>query len=547
MRGACGFEPRRRCVLSRWSRYRRVFGIALVAATVQFVFAGPRSGPPKSGSGKVDWIQFRDGHLVYGADEHGNRIPDFSTAGYGGGGVPIPEIAARAFVDPVPSGDDTQRIQAALDELAKQSPDSDGFRGALVLRKGIYRIAGTLLLNASGIVLRGDGPNDGGTLLVAQGAPHTLIRVGGSGSWQRTGAEHAIVDEYVPIGTNTITVDDAHEFHAGDRVIVEWQMSAAWIHAVGMDSIPARKDGRAIYQWKPGMALRFDRRILTVNGNHLVLDASLTNAIVPATERATVWRYSFPGRIEHAGVENLRSDGIAFEKSAGFANPESVTEGDHPTFVGGGYFDSNFAGYDAVENAWMRNVSVTHYTQIVEVHQFGRAITIDAIRGDHIETESTHAPPGAFKLDGQETLVEHCDVTGAYSHVWMTQARVAGPNVFRSCTAKGTHMDAGAHQRWATGTLYEDLKIQGAIRIENRGHMGTGHGWAGANSVLWNCETEGYLVENPPVAYNWAIGNKGANERGRGGEASGQIVSPGKHVEPLSLYDEQLRERLAGK
>ena len=31
-----------------------------------------------------------DGKLVYVADSLGNRIPDFSNAGYKGGGVPLP-------------------------------------------------------------------------------------------------------------------------------------------------------------------------------------------------------------------------------------------------------------------------------------------------------------------------------------------------------------------------------------------------------------------------------------------------------------------------
>jgi hypothetical protein len=527
----------------RNSLFRRAGGlIALVCVLCLLVVAHVASSKTKA----VDWVEMREGRLVYGSDQYGNHIPDFSTAGYGGGGVAIPDVPVRAVLEPMASGDDTARIQSAIEELAKQPLDASGFRGALLLHKGVYRIAGTINLNASGIVLRGEGSGEDGTSLVAQGKPRALVRVGGEGKWQRVGEAHAIVDDYVPIGANSVAVDGAAEFHAGERVVVEWKMTEAWIRTVGMDRIPPRRDGRAIKQWEPGMELRFDRRVLAVNGNRLVLDAALTNAMARA-DGPVVWKYMFPGRIEHVGVEKLRSDGIAFEKSEGFANPDYLTEGDNPTFVGGGYFDALFAEYNAVEDAWMRDVAITHYTGIVNVGQFARAITIEGITGDHIETEFTHAPPSAFGLDGQETLVQHCDVSGAYSHVWMTQARVAGPNVFRLCTAKGTRMDAGAHQRWATGTLYEDLKIQGKIEIGNRSNKGTGHGWAGANSVIWNCDADEYLVESPPVAYNWAIGNKGTALRAGAGNPAGQMVSPGKHVEPESLYDEQLRERLAAK
>jgi hypothetical protein len=517
------------------------------------LFAAAAHAGSKSKLPAVEWIKMQNGALIYGADQYGNRIPDFSTAGYSEGDVSIPDVPTRASLDPLPEGDDTPRIQAALDALTKQPLDASGFRGALVLHKGTYRIAGTILLNASGIVLRGEENADHDTahhdtadqpMLLARGSPHTLIRVGGSGEWQHAGPEVAIIDDYVPVGADTITVEDAHDFHPSDHIIVEWRMSAPWIHAVGMDRIPPRKDGRAITQWQPGMALRFDRRILAVSGKRLTLDAPLTNAMA-RSDGAMVWRYVFPGRIEHSGIENLYSDGLAFEKSAGFANPDYLTEGDRPTFVGGGYFDSVFVAFDSVENAWMRNVSVTHYTGIAHVEQFARAITIDGISGDHVQTDFTHAPPAAFAIDGQQTLVEHCQITGAFNHVWMTQARVAGPNVFRSCTAKGDRIDAGTHQRWATGTLFENLKIQGPLEIGNRSNLGTGHGWAGANSVVWNCETDGYRIESPPVAYNWAIGNKGTVMPPGDGDAAGQIVSPGKPVEPESLYEEQLRERHA--
>ena len=57
------------------------------------------------------------GQLIYAQDEEGNRIPDFSTCGYGGGGVALPNAPAKVYV--TPSGDDdTTLIQAALDHVA---------------------------------------------------------------------------------------------------------------------------------------------------------------------------------------------------------------------------------------------------------------------------------------------------------------------------------------------------------------------------------------------------------------------------------------------
>jgi hypothetical protein len=42
-----------------------------------------------------------DGRLVYVADSLGNKIPDFSNAGYKGGGVAIPYVANKVTVWPV--------------------------------------------------------------------------------------------------------------------------------------------------------------------------------------------------------------------------------------------------------------------------------------------------------------------------------------------------------------------------------------------------------------------------------------------------------------
>lgn len=58
-----------------------------------------------------------DGRLVYVADSLGNKIPDFSNAGYKGGGVPIPYVAIRETVRPV-FGDNSANIQAAIDRVS---------------------------------------------------------------------------------------------------------------------------------------------------------------------------------------------------------------------------------------------------------------------------------------------------------------------------------------------------------------------------------------------------------------------------------------------
>ncbi len=123
------------------------------------------------------------GRLQYTADARGNRIMDFSHAGYKGGGVRIPDVRVARTVKPA-AGDNTAQIQAAIDEVSKRAPDANGFRGAVLLEQGTYDVAANLRIAASGVVLRGSGSGVNGTVLRVTGAPHRVFTVGGAGTWQ---------------------------------------------------------------------------------------------------------------------------------------------------------------------------------------------------------------------------------------------------------------------------------------------------------------------------------------------------------------------------
>jgi hypothetical protein len=99
-----------------------VFGIVLAAG------AAPKGPPPIISTGA-------NGNLVYDKDEHGNRVPDFSSCGYAGGDKEIPTVPICVVVSPL-KGDETARIQNAIDYAAGLPCDSNGVRGAVLLLKG---------------------------------------------------------------------------------------------------------------------------------------------------------------------------------------------------------------------------------------------------------------------------------------------------------------------------------------------------------------------------------------------------------------------------
>src|ERR1700728_328337 len=69
-----------------------------------------------------------DGKLVYAHSPKGDRIPDFSSAGYRGGGIALPSVRVQRTVSPS-AHDDTAAIQKAIDEVSVM-PLQGGFRGA---------------------------------------------------------------------------------------------------------------------------------------------------------------------------------------------------------------------------------------------------------------------------------------------------------------------------------------------------------------------------------------------------------------------------------
>jgi hypothetical protein len=68
-------------------------------------------------------ISYDGGVLSYTQDARGNRVPDFSYAGYMQGRIPIPNVPVRMIVSPV-TGDNTARIQAAIDYVASLTPEN---------------------------------------------------------------------------------------------------------------------------------------------------------------------------------------------------------------------------------------------------------------------------------------------------------------------------------------------------------------------------------------------------------------------------------------
>src|SRR5688500_11849762 len=297
-----------------------------------------------------------DGRLVYEADEQGNTIHDASHAGYRGGGVAIPTLPVRETVWPI-NGDNTAHVQAVIDRVSSRMPDAGGFRGAVLLRAGYYRLATPLRIRASGVVLRGEGMGDTGTILVGTGSGQaTLVLIGGaSGVTTRDDTRQLVTDDYVPVGARSFRVASAAGFRRGDTVVVRRIGNQEWIDAVGMNlDTPG---GR----WRP-FNIEWDRVVADVQGNTITIDAPITCAIEKRWGGGDAVKYDDPGRIDTVGVENLRavSEFDPTRRTTEYGNM------DRQNYVAEEYYADedhyrNFVVFDNIRNGWVRNATALHF------------------------------------------------------------------------------------------------------------------------------------------------------------------------------------------
>lgn len=469
------------------------------------------------------------GRLSYVPDARGNTVPDFSDVGYRNGEMAIPTVPVVLTIAAI-SGDNRAHIQAAIDQLMVLPVQANGFRGALLLRAGNYAVSGSLVVRASGIVLRGEGAGSTGTVLLATlRQQHTLVQFAGAGGASaQSSTRKRITTTYLPTGARSFVVEAGHSFTVGDRVQLRRAPNQAWIDLLGMNTLNNPSCPTCV-NWTPSsFTVDYKRRVTAVSGNVITVDAPVVDPIDQAYATGYLQKYTWNNRLENVGIENLKLD----------SEYSSPTDEQH--------------AWDAIdfvntENAWVRDIEAWH---------FGFAAVRVLTNSAHVSVLNSKCLDGisliqgerrySFCIEGQRNLVMGC-FTRKGRHDFMTGARVAGPNAFVRCTATQMLNIAGPHGRWAAGTLYDNFVGDGPLNLENRRSSGTGHGWAGAQNMLWNCQTATVVVQSPPQHINWSVGSR-AIVSGTGVFFTGQGYeeSTGTFVLPQSLYDKQLCDRLGG-
>jgi hypothetical protein len=460
-----------------------------------------------------------DGRLTYAATADGDVVPDFSAVGYKNGEEPIPTIATVLTLEAIP-GDNREAIQAAIEKLEALPLQKNGFRGALLLKAGLYEVSDTLRVKAGGVVIRGD----------------CLQFHGAGGITLDDSTRRRVEGRYVPYGSKKLTLTSAAGYAVGDWVRVEFQYNQAWIELMRM-GLPHMWDkgarpGREDESWKvQGCRHSAERQILAIKGNTVTLDAPITDPVDERYNTVEIARIQSAARIENCGVENIRF-------SSYFASDLDVNHG------------WKAVSFDHLKNGWAINIDAYYFGySSVSCEDGAIFVTVDNCKNFDPKSELGGGNRYSFNNNGQRNLFQNCFSSGGGRHCFVTGSWTPGPNVFYNCKTVGARSDSGPHHRWSTGHLYDNVSTDRDIRVRNRLLSGSGHGWTGGQIMLWNCVTRDHCIQDPPGNYtNWAVGCIGEMTTDRPPEPNVIPESPGKPIVAIpSLYIAQLNERLGTK
>jgi len=319
--------------------------------------------------------------------------------------------------------------------------------------------------------------------------------------------------------------------------------------------------------WTPGRyQLKHVYQIEQVEGNRITLDVQMPQSIAAEHGGGTVEKISLDEVDSLCGVESLRVVSN-YDTSIKSVRNDKEYFSDEENNLRTGISLSCI-------NGWARDCTVKHTRNAAVMTKApARYCTIrDCKKLEPVApVRGGRRYPFSFN-GGSHSLFYKCYTENA-RHAFAAGSRVTGPNAFVECTAWKSTTISEPHHRWCTGLLYDNITLKdgGQLGALNRGYSGSGHGWAGANIVFWNCNAESVVVFDPPTPeQNFAIGYTGevrdeystdrleyANDRsGYEGTpkagvykgvplmGTGYIEHPEKPVVPQSLFMQQLIDRI---
>lgn len=461
-----------------------------------------------------------------------SRLPDFSHAGYQGGGRTLPDVPARTNVKDFGARgdgvtDDSPAFAAAL--AATEN-------GAVVVPPGRYMLTDKIRITKSRVVLRGAGPDH--TVLVIPKSLQQLFPLEnysfGGEEKNRYSFGEAFVeangdDNTEPIGPVAeparrgdiqLACARARDIPVGSLIQLRMQVERELGRHLHADMVNAGAD-----TLKSSPLLKWNARVIAVSGERLTLDRPLRLDVRP--EWQATLHYYRPS-VQEVGVE-----GFSFE----FAGPPKKKH-----LLEEGF---NAIHFTKVANGWVRNVRIidadlgvkmsgSFQCQVENVRML--ADKRSGITGHHALWASGNS---------QDCLFQDFELTTTYLHDISLEGYANG-NVFRQGRAVRLTLDL--HRNGPFENLFTNIDAGNPAALwRSSGRKDRGP-HSGARTTAWNLRHDGGVVYAPHAPEREfpqinLIGVPGIEAA----KTDGQWSEPLADLLPVDLYVAQLERRLKSK
>lgn len=484
----------------------------------------------------------------------GWALPDVSYAGYRNGEVPPPEVedlgehevfdVTEHGADPTGEVDSTAAVQAAIDA-------AEAAGGGLVwLPAGDYRLDGLLAVEASHVVLAGEGAGVTRLSFTEGTSMSDRHHLSFTGTLEEGPDLPLLVDGAPFDRVVAIDPDQAASLSPGDHVSLGWVITEDFVEEHGMTGTWEVSNG----EWRPF----YRRRVLDVGDDGAVtLDVPLR---YPALLRDGASLRVETGQLREVGVQDLSvTTAVSWEEA--WSNDRS-----HAIALSG------------VVDAWVRRVGSFESTAGLDDRgrhlQSGGVLVVHSARVSVLETELAlpqHRGSGGngylFEVSrssevlfadcwgdqGRHNFIQNWDF-GTSGVVFLRTRSTGGRAYTDESESLATTGTSEFHHQLAMANLIDQSWTDDGWQALNRWVYSSGAGHTATETVFWNTDGPGSLTSFQ-VGRGYVVGTGPElvvdTEALDAGYSTGTLPSDWTEglgeaatLEPPSLYEDQLRRRL---
>lgn len=505
-------------------------------------------------------------------DTEGRFLHDFSYAGYRSGDVALPLISTNVvdvtkspyFADKTGLSDSRPAIQQAIDNVGKAGG------GVVFIPEGTYKINvsasanNALKINYSNVVLRGAGTdktfiyNENSNI---RGLSVITVRPVTGGDWVYSGTNSVTITSDLLEPAQVIPVSSVAGFKVGDWVVLRADVTTGFIDEHQMAGL-----------WGTSMTgPMFYRTIVAIDAaaNTLKIDAP-TRYFLKKRDNARL--YKVTPVLSEVGLEHFS---IANKQTtlAGLGDLDFDKSGTGAYEIHG----SQLIGIFNAVNCWIRNVNTFKPTENTgDFHLVSNGILLQRTRFVTVEScffqkpqyEGEGGNGYMFILGGNDCLIKNSHANHA-RHNFDFKTMQSNGNVILRCRGENSRLASDFHMHLSMSNLFDNFTANKDFLEAKFRPYGTSpsmHGHPTTQSVFWNTRGEAYptgktaIVESSQFGWGYIIGTQGAASAVKTTPVSGTTsgypyntspedfkegIGKGDQLEPQSLYEDQLKWRIA--